>query len=275
MRVFVARIRRYEQLGSTAFRRYFADRRDGPLPVLLLVLTMVAGVVDAVSILSLDRVFVSNMTGNVAFIGFALAGAKGFSVLASFTAFGGFVAGATAAGLFPRGWTRDRARLLGTATLVKLGASLPVVGVAAAIGIRPERPVIYFFIVMLAFSMGVQNATMTRLAVPELTRTTVVTTTLTNLFAEMSGLGWHRAFVLRRSASIGALFAGAVVGATLVLTVNPVWALGFGAILLAGVGAVAVHGLVTDAPWAPFPVLESERVVPQFHVQPGTAGPVM
>lgn len=34
----------------------------------------VTGLVDSVSILSLGRVFVANMTGNVAFIGFALAG---------------------------------------------------------------------------------------------------------------------------------------------------------------------------------------------------------
>jgi hypothetical protein len=46
----------------------------------MLVLTVLTGVVDAVSILSLGRVFVANMTGNVVFIGFALAGASGFSL---------------------------------------------------------------------------------------------------------------------------------------------------------------------------------------------------
>jgi uncharacterized membrane protein YoaK (UPF0700 family) len=40
---------------------------------LLLVLTAVTGVVDAVSILALGRVFVANMTGNVVFAGFAVA----------------------------------------------------------------------------------------------------------------------------------------------------------------------------------------------------------
>jgi hypothetical protein len=38
--------------------------------VLLLTLTVVTGTVDAVSILSLGRVFVANMTGNVVFVGF-------------------------------------------------------------------------------------------------------------------------------------------------------------------------------------------------------------
>jgi Protein of unknown function (DUF1275) len=37
---------------------------DGPLPPLLLVLTFVTGLVDAVSILKLGHVFVANMTGS-------------------------------------------------------------------------------------------------------------------------------------------------------------------------------------------------------------------
>ena len=58
-------------------RSLFADPGYGPLPALLLILTAVSGVVDAVSILSLGRVFVANMTGNVVFVGFAIAGAPG------------------------------------------------------------------------------------------------------------------------------------------------------------------------------------------------------
>jgi hypothetical protein len=56
----------------------------------LLGLTVVTGIVDAVSILSLGRVFVANMTGNVVFIGFALARAPGFSLSASLSALVGF-----------------------------------------------------------------------------------------------------------------------------------------------------------------------------------------
>jgi uncharacterized membrane protein YoaK (UPF0700 family) len=64
----------------------------------MLVLTVLTGVVDAVSILSLGRVFVANMTGNVVFIGFALAGAPGFSLSAALLALAGFVIGAAAGG---------------------------------------------------------------------------------------------------------------------------------------------------------------------------------
>jgi uncharacterized membrane protein YoaK (UPF0700 family) len=42
----------------------------------LLGLTVVTGVVDAVSFLGLGHVFTANMTGNVVFLGFALGGAR-------------------------------------------------------------------------------------------------------------------------------------------------------------------------------------------------------
>ena len=42
-----------------------ADRPYGPLPVLLICLTVVTGLVDAFSYLRLGHVFVANMTGNV------------------------------------------------------------------------------------------------------------------------------------------------------------------------------------------------------------------
>src|SRR3954466_13265574 len=80
----------------SSFRRLVVDPTHGPLPALMLVLTALTGVVDAVSILSLGRVFVANMTGNVVFVGFALAGASGFSLSASLSALAGFLLGAAA-----------------------------------------------------------------------------------------------------------------------------------------------------------------------------------
>ena len=59
---------------------------------LLVLLTVVTGLVDAVSFISLGRVFVANMTGNVVFLGFALAGAPGLSLAASLAALAGFLA---------------------------------------------------------------------------------------------------------------------------------------------------------------------------------------
>jgi Protein of unknown function (DUF1275) len=64
-------------------RSLVAHPAYGPLPGLLLILTVVTGVVDSISILALGRVFVANMTGNVVFAGFAIVGAPGFSLSAS------------------------------------------------------------------------------------------------------------------------------------------------------------------------------------------------
>ena len=68
----------------------------GRLPPLLLAMTFVTGLVDAFSYLVLGHVFVANMTGNVVFLGFALAGAKGFSITASLVALASFWCGALA-----------------------------------------------------------------------------------------------------------------------------------------------------------------------------------
>ena len=64
----------------------------------LTVLTVVSGLVDAVSYLGLGHVFTANMTGNVVLLGFAAAGAPGFSVVASLTSIGSFMVGAVGAG---------------------------------------------------------------------------------------------------------------------------------------------------------------------------------
>ena len=76
-----------------------------------MIMTATTGIVDAVSILSLGRVFVANMTGNVVFVGFALAGAKGFSLAASLSALGGFLLGALGGGWVIRRLRPNRALL--------------------------------------------------------------------------------------------------------------------------------------------------------------------
>jgi len=52
----------------------------------LFALTAVTGMVDAVSFLALGHVFTANMTGNVVFLGFAIAGAPGTSAPRSIVA---------------------------------------------------------------------------------------------------------------------------------------------------------------------------------------------
>lgn len=93
--------------------------RHGPLPPLMLALTVVTGLVDAVSYLQLGRVFVANMTGNVVFSGFAFAGAAGFSLAASLVALAAFATGALLGGLLVHRTHAHRGRMLQYALLAE------------------------------------------------------------------------------------------------------------------------------------------------------------
>jgi uncharacterized membrane protein YoaK (UPF0700 family) len=232
--------------------RYLAHPRHGPLPGLLLVLTLLTGLVDAVSILRMGQVFVANMTGNVVFVGFGIAGAAGFSIRASLTSLAGFVVGAGVSGSMPASWSSDRTQLLRTAVVIELTLTLPVMVMAGAAGVSRGRPITYVMLALLGAAMGVQNATVRRLGVPDLT-TTVITMTLTGLFADLRKRGWRDPATSSRVLSLLFLFVGAVVGGTLVLEVSPTAALTFGVVLLALVGGVAQCATTRRVTWAAFP----------------------
>src|SRR4029077_366323 len=71
---------------------------DKVLPYALLGMTAVTGLVDAVSFLSLGRVFTANMTGNVVILAFATARVPGLSIVRSLTALSAFLVGAILGG---------------------------------------------------------------------------------------------------------------------------------------------------------------------------------
>src|ERR1700751_862145 len=98
-----------------------APPASGPLPGLLLILAVVTGVVDSISILALGRVFVANMTGNVVFAGFAIVGAPGFSLGASLFALAGFLIGAYGGGFITNRVGHDRALHIRAATGAEFG----------------------------------------------------------------------------------------------------------------------------------------------------------
>jgi uncharacterized membrane protein YoaK (UPF0700 family) len=72
----------------------------------------------------------------------------------------------------------------------------------------------YAVIVCTAFAMGLRNAIVRKLGVPDLT-TTVLTLTITGLAADSSLAGGNGARSGRRLLSILAMFAGALAGALL------------------------------------------------------------
>ncbi|WP_409235790.1 YoaK family protein [Streptomyces sp. PA5.6] len=190
------------------------DDRHGPLPPLLLALTVVTGLVDAVSYLALGHVFVANMTGNVVFLGFALAGAEGLSATASVVSMAAFLAGALAGGRFGTRFAAHRGRLLALSTAVQVVLVAAALGTAVVTHGRVTTPVQYTLIVLLGLAMGLQNAVARRLGVPDLT-TTVLTLTLTGLAADSTPAGGAAPRPGRRILSVLAIFAGALVGAWL------------------------------------------------------------
>ncbi len=195
------------------------DAPDGPLPPLLLLLTVVTGLVDAASYLKLGHVFVANMTGNIVFLGFAIAGASGLSIWASLVALGSFLAGGLAGGRIGDRFAAHRGQLLRTALATQLLFVAAAVSLAAATGEPAGGSRRYALIALLAFAMGVQNATARRLAVPELT-TTVLTMTLTGIAADSALAGGPGARLGRRLLAVAAMFLGALTGALLALKVD-------------------------------------------------------
>ncbi|WP_338702559.1 YoaK family protein [Streptomyces sp. Q6] len=222
--------------------------RHGPLMPLMLTLTVVTGVVDAVSYLSLGHVFVANMTGNVVFLGFALAGAAGLSASASVVAMASFLVGALAGGRFGTRFAAHRGRLLTVATALQTLLVAGAVVAAAVTHGTPGTGVRYTLIVLLGLAMGSQNAVARRLGVPDLT-TTVLTLTLTGLAADSLPAGGEAPRPGRRLLSVLAMFVGALAGALALLHADLVLALGLALALLV-VTSVAVHRLSgSDAPW--------------------------
>src|SRR3712207_3263287 len=84
--------------------------RSDELRVALMALTVVTGLVDAVSFLGLGRVFTANMTGNVVFLGFALGGAQNIAVNSSLSAIGAFLIGAGLGGRLGKHYAGEQLR---------------------------------------------------------------------------------------------------------------------------------------------------------------------
>jgi uncharacterized membrane protein YoaK (UPF0700 family) len=189
-----------------------------PWPTVLVVLTVTTGLVDAVSVLGLGRVFTANMTGNVVFLGFAAAGVPGFSIARAVVSLAGFVVGAVLGGrlgVTMAGVTRRRWLL----TVAVVEAGLLLVAAWLAIGYDlaafTPLPTLYALIVLTAVAMRLRNATVRRLAVPDLT-TTVLTLTLTGVAADSTLAGGRNPRLGRRLAAMLSIFAGSAVGAVLV-----------------------------------------------------------
>ena len=191
-------------------------RLNQSLPLLLHVATAVTGLIDAISYLALGHVFTANMTGNVVFLAFAVAGAPGLSITRSLTALIAFLIGALIGGrvaprlseVFTPSWIT---------TALSLESVLLLAATLAAINFRDSSGSsfqLYSIIVLTACAMGIRNATVRKMAIPDLT-TTVLTLTVTGLAADSKFAGGTSPRWRRRLLAVLLMFFGAVIGTLL------------------------------------------------------------
>jgi uncharacterized membrane protein YoaK (UPF0700 family) len=233
------------------------------LQAVLFALTATTGIIDAVCYLGMGHVLVANMTGNIVFLGLAVAGAKGFTISSFLVALGSFLIGATAGGRLGKMLDRHHRRWLTTASVVQaaLAAVAALAVVAGVLG--PTGTARLWVIALLGAGTGVQNATIRRLAIPDLT-TSVLTMTITGLGADSTLGGGDHPRRSRRLESIATMFIGALAGGALVVHVGFTQTLG----VLAGVLALVAVGFATMP--EPADPHEAEQSAPLPAVQPTT-----
>ena len=235
-------------IGNSALRRAVVDERDGPLPVMLMALTLLAGVVDATSILALDHVFVATITGNIVFLGLGLIGAVGFSVISSVVAVAGFVLGVFPGDRLCRLSTGHRGRAVRNVSAMKAVLAAPVTIIVLVAPEPLPTPARLVATALLAASFGGQLALIRYLKVPDLL-TAVMTMTTIGVLTERSG-SRRDPVLLRRLLAIASFLLGVVIGGTLVTYVAPAASLAFGLLIIAVVG-VASHVVSRDeATWS-------------------------
>jgi uncharacterized membrane protein YoaK (UPF0700 family) len=185
-----------------------------PLARALVVMTFATGLVDAVSYLGLGRVFTANMTGNIVLLGFGIAGSAGLPVIAPLVSLAAFLVGSAIGGALASRSAERHARHVARALAIEVGLVLAAAIVAAAADVRASTLAGDAVIALLALAMGVRNATVRRLGVPDLT-TTVLTMTLTGLAADSQVAGGSGQGSVRRITAVIAMLCGAIAGALL------------------------------------------------------------
>src|SRR5712671_4720269 len=191
---------------------------DKVIPYVLLGMTAVTGIIDAVSFLSLGRVFTANMTGNIVFLAFATAHVSGLSIARSLTALLGFLVGAILGGrVMARASADSQTRFAAQAFLLEVAflfaASICGFGYRGDLLKHSFQP--FALIALTALAMGTRNAAVRKLAIPDLT-TTVLTLTITGIGADSSLANGNNPRLARRVGSIAAMFLGAALGAVVI-----------------------------------------------------------
>jgi uncharacterized membrane protein YoaK (UPF0700 family) len=191
------------------------DARD----LLLVVLTLGTGAVDALSWFVLGKVFSAFMTGNLAFLGFRAAGADGPSVPRVLTSLAAFAVGAAVAGRIV-GRAGDAGHTWPRRVTAVLGVVFALQAVFCAVWVvvdaNPSPGAGDALIAISALAMGMQTIAVFALGVRAVF-TTAATATLAILMGDLSAWAESKAERRRLGAVIVALFGGAAAGAALVV----------------------------------------------------------
>jgi uncharacterized membrane protein YoaK (UPF0700 family) len=191
------------------------SERERALLLALVALTFVTGLVDATSYIGLGHVFTANMTGNIVLLGFAVARTHGFSAAPLLASLGGFVLGAALAGRLVLAQLDRAEHRLRAAIALEVAFVAAAAGAAAGLHPGTADGRRYLVIALLGIAMGLRNAVVRGLQVPDMT-TTVLTMTMTGLAVDSPLGGQPTRHPRRRIASVVAMGLGALVGALLV-----------------------------------------------------------
>ncbi|MEJ8645564.1 YoaK family protein [Streptomyces sp. MS1.HAVA.3] len=212
----------------------------------MLVLTVVTGLVEAVSLLALGPVFTAMQTGNVLFLSFGAARAGKLPALPSAISLAAFVVGVVCGALMEAAAEARGRRWFVIGLAVEAGLILVAAGIGWGLephyGAPTERHLIVAAV--LALAMGIRTLTIMRSNVPGVP-TTLVTRSMTaflsgSTLGQGSALEYGSPSWVRRGLAVPAMFLGGMSGALLVgagWTVN--WLLLPASVLVLTVGLTA------------------------------------
>lgn len=180
----------------------------------LLLLTFATGLVDAISVLLLGRVFVANMTGNAIFLGFVFVPRTGFDLTGAAVAVGGFLAGVILGGRLVRRFGHRPRMWVTTALAVEVALLVVLAALTGAQVLRYADNTKLILTAGLAVAFGLQNSTARQFGIQEL-YTTVLTSTIVGIGVDSRLAGGTGRRAKLRYGVVATMIAGAVVGATL------------------------------------------------------------
>jgi uncharacterized membrane protein YoaK (UPF0700 family) len=215
---------------------------------LLFALTLSSGAVDAISFLALGKIFTAFMTGNIAFLGMAIAGnADAPSIIGVLAAIVGCAVGVYLATTIVTPFAQPVARQgeqptaavwpqrATVALAVSLLGHLCFMGIWFALGGRPGEIATFALLIVWALAMGMQSAAVRGLNVGGIF-TTAATATFIFVFgdfAHLSGEERRRLVGVLASLTIGATAGG------LLLIYAPIYAPVLPFVITLGVVAIA------------------------------------